>query len=381
MAKKSKKEKKAKKAKAEMVGMMIEAKGFDVAHKIWLAGVGAYGKAYDAAADGVGKVGGQSGVLFDDLVKRGEEIEGDVRERLSSNKAVAKMTKRMAKVTGQVTEQVSKVRGRVTEATEDVTGTVSKFQNEQRERLEARMERMRDALGIDKFTGKTKIADKLHSKLDDLEEKVASLRASSGGIDDKVKARVERLSTEIAAIGGKVKKARKAVTKVAKKAVAARKSVTKKAPVAKKAVAKKTAPKKAAVKKTAAKKVVAKKTIAKKTVAKKVATKKTAAKKPAAKKAVKAKAPVAKKSATPKVDANGRLARAVGKADDLKVIKGVGPALEKKLNQNGIFHYWQIADLRKAQIQALESELNFPGRVTRDAWKTQARVLAKAATV
>ena len=376
MAKKSKKEKKAKKAKAEMVGMMIEAKGFDVAHKIWLAGVGAYGKAYDAAADGVGKVGGQSGVLFDDLVKRGEEIEGDVRERLSSNKAVAKMTKRMAKVTGQVTEQVSKVRGRVTEATEDVTGTVSKFQNEQRERLEARMERMRDALGIDKFTGKTKIADKLHSKLDDLEEKVASLRASSGGIDDKVKARVERLSTEIAAIGGKVKKARKTVTKVAKKAVAARKTVTKKAPVAKKVVAKKAAPKKAAVKKT-----VAKKTVAKKTVTKKVVAKKTVAKKPVAKKAVKAKAPAAKKAATPKVDANGRLARAVGKADDLKVIKGVGPALEKKLNQNGIFHYWQIADLRKAQIQALESELSFPGRVTRDAWKTQARVLAKAATV
>ena len=371
MAKKSKKEKKAKKAKAKMVGMLIEAKGFDVAHKIWLAGVGAYGKAYDAAADGVGKVGGQSGVLFDDLVKRGEEIEGDVRERLASNKAVSKMTEQMAKVTGQVSEQVSKVRGRVTEATEDVTDTVSKFQNEQRERLEVRMERMRDALGIDKFAGKPKIADKLHSKLDDLEEKVASLRANSHGVDDKVKARVERLSTEIAAIGGKVKKARKTVTKVAKKAVSARKTVTKKAPVSKKVVAKKAAPKKAATKKPVAKKVTAKKAV----------TKKPAAKKVVAKKPVKAKAPAAKKAATPKVDANGRLARAVGKADDLKVIKGVGPALEKKLKQNGIFHYWQIADLRKAQIEALESELSFPGRVTRDAWKTQARVLAKAATV
>ncbi len=360
MAKKSKKDKKAKKAKAKMVGMMIEAKGFDVAHKIWLAGVGAYGKAYDAAADGVGKVGGQSGVLFDDLVKRGEEIEGDVRDRLGSSKAVAKMTKQMAKVTDQVTEQVSKVRGRVTEATEDVTGTVSKFQHEQRERLEARMERMRDALGIDKFTGKTKIADKLHSKLDDLEEKVASLRASSGGVDEKVKARVERLGAEISAIGGKVKKARKTVTKVAKKAVAARKTVTKTAPVAKKAVAKKAAPKK-------------------------TAARKTAVKKPVARKAVKTKAPVAKKVAkkavTPEVDDNGRLARAAGKADDLKMLKGVGPALEKKLNQNGIFHYWQIAALRKVQIQALESDLGYPGRVTRDAWKAQARVLAKAAAV
>ena len=319
MAKKSKKAQKAEKAKAKMVGAVIEAKGFDVAHKIWLAGVGAYGKAYDVAADGIGKVGGQSGVLFDDLVKRGEEIEGDVRARLKSNTAVVKMTAQMTKVTDQVSEQVNMVRGKVTEATADVTGTVSKFQEEQRERLEARMQRMRDALGIDKLIGKAKKTEKLHSKLDDLEEQVASLRATSGDADDKVKARVERLSTEIAAVGGKVKK-------VAKKAI-----------------------------------------------------KKTAKKAAVAKKVVKAKAPVRKKAATPKVDANGRLAKAMGKADDLKLIKGVGAVLETKLNKAGIFHFWQIAALKKAQIEVLETDMSFPGRVTRDAWKTQAKVFAKNA--
>ncbi len=312
----AKKDKKAKKAKARMVGAMVEARGFDVAHKIWLAGVGAYGKAYDVAADGVGKVSGQSEVLFDDLVKRGEEIEGDVRARLASNSAVTRMTEQMTKVS----EQVSKVRGRVTEATADVTETVSKFQDEQRERLEARMQRMRDALGIDKFTGKTKKSEKLHSKLDDLEEQVAELRANSAGADDKVKARVERLSAEIAAVGGKPKTARKAAKKAVKKAV----------------------------RKTA-------KTVAKVTKAKTTKT----------------------KAATLLTDANGRLAKAIGKADDLKLIKGVGAVLEGRLNKAGIFHFWQIAGLKKAQIDRLETVMRFPGRIARDGWKAQAKAFAK----
>ena len=32
-----------------------------------------------------------------------------------------------------------------------------------------------------------------------------------------------------------------------------------------------------------------------------------------------------------------------GVADDLKKLAGVSPAIEKKLNDLGIFHYWQIA--------------------------------------
>lgn len=321
MAKKDKKakgEKKAakaaKKAKAQFMGAAIEAKGFDVAHKIWLAGVGAYGKAYDVATEGVGKVSGQGEVLFDDLVSRGEEIESDVRARLSSNTAIAKMTEQMSRVA----EEASKVRGRVAEATGDASEVVSKFQAEQRERLEARMERMREALGIKQFSLKTKKAEKLHSKLDDLEEQVADLRANSDGADDKVKARVERLSEEIASVGGKAKKAKK--TKKAK---------TKAAPKAKAAVKAKPAP---------------------------------------------------RAKAAPKTDENGRLTKPLGQADDLKLIKGVGAVLERRLNDAGIFHFWQISALRKAQMDALESVLRFPGRMTRDNWKAQARALAKKVT-
>jgi len=312
MAKKTKKDKKAQKAnekvKAQFLGAAIEAKGFDVAHKIWLAGVGAYGKAYDVAADGVGKVSGQGEVLFDDLVARGEEIENDVRARLSSNTAISKMTDQMTRVA----EEAAKVRGRVVEATGDATEAVSKFQAEQRERLEARMERMRDALGLKKFSLKAKKSEKLHSKLDELEEQVAELQANADGVDDKVKARVERLSEEIAAVGGKKKKAKKA-----KKIKASTKAKT---------------------------------------------------------------APKTRAKAEPKTDENGRLSKPFGNADDLKLIKGVGAVLERRLNDAGIFHFWQIAALRKAQMDALEAILRFPGRMTRDNWKAQARALAKTVT-
>ena len=172
---------------------------------------------------------------------------------------------------------------------------------------------MREALGLKQFSLKAKKAEKLHSKLDDLEEQVADLKADAEGVDDKVKARVERLSEEIAAVGGKAKKTKK--------------------------------------------------------------TKKVKAKKPAAK--AKAKAKVA---AAPKADENGRLSKPIGSADDLKLIKGVGAVLERRLNDAGIFHFWQIAKLRKAQMDMLEGSLRFPGRMTRDNWKAQARALAKTVT-
>ena len=181
MAKKDKKAKKqAKKANAQFLGAAIEAKGFDVAHKIWLAGVGAYGKAYDVATEGVGKVSEQGEVLFEDLVARGEEIESDVRARLTSNTAINKKTEQM----NRVTEEAAKDRARDRDAAGDANEAVTKFQSEQRERLEARMERMRDALGLKQFSLKGKKAEKLHSKLDDLEEQVADLKADADGVDD-----------------------------------------------------------------------------------------------------------------------------------------------------------------------------------------------------
>ncbi|MBN9335727.1 NADH-quinone oxidoreductase subunit NuoE [Devosia sp.] len=66
-----------------------------------------------------------------------------------------------------------------------------------------------------------------------------------------------------------------------------------------------------------------------------------------------------------------------GPADDLKLISGVGPVLEGKLNAIGITKWSQVATMTPDQIAALESSLNFKGRVARDNWLQQADVLAR----
>ena len=93
------------------------------------------------------------------------------------------------------------------------------------------------------------------------------------------------------------------------------------------------------------------------------------------------------KPATPKaaadtssMDERGRLSAPQGEADDLKKIKGVGPVLEGKLNEAGIFHFWQVAALKSDQIEALEEEMSFPGRITRDDWIAQASGFAAEAS-
>ena len=66
-----------------------------------------------------------------------------------------------------------------------------------------------------------------------------------------------------------------------------------------------------------------------------------------------------------------------GAADDLKSISGVGPKLESALNEAGIFHFWQIAGLTEEQIEALDTKLDFRGRIARDNWIEQARQLSE----
>ncbi len=66
-----------------------------------------------------------------------------------------------------------------------------------------------------------------------------------------------------------------------------------------------------------------------------------------------------------------------GKADDLKMIKGVGPKLEALLHSLGFFHYDQVAGWTPAEIAWVDRNLDgFAGRVIRDRWAAQARILA-----
>lgn len=65
-----------------------------------------------------------------------------------------------------------------------------------------------------------------------------------------------------------------------------------------------------------------------------------------------------------------------GAPDDLKLIVGVGPVLERMLQQLGIGTYRQIARWTERDIDEFDARLHeFPGRIRRDAWVTQARAL------
>jgi len=62
--------------------------------------------------------------------------------------------------------------------------------------------------------------------------------------------------------------------------------------------------------------------------------------------------------------------------DDLKLIVGIGPVLERMLHQMGIATYRQIARWSERDIDEFDARLaEFPGRIRRDAWVTQAREL------
>jgi NADH-quinone oxidoreductase subunit E len=66
-----------------------------------------------------------------------------------------------------------------------------------------------------------------------------------------------------------------------------------------------------------------------------------------------------------------------GAADDLKKIKGVGPKLEELLHSLGFYHFDQIANWTAEEVAWVDDNLEgFKGRVTRDDWVAQARILA-----
>jgi NADH-quinone oxidoreductase subunit E len=64
--------------------------------------------------------------------------------------------------------------------------------------------------------------------------------------------------------------------------------------------------------------------------------------------------------------------------DDLKAISGIGPKLERVLNDLGVWTYAQIADWHREEIAWVDDTLGFKGRIERDAWLAQAAKFAGA---
>lgn len=109
----------------------------------------------------------------------------------------------------------------------------------------------------------------------------------------------------------------------------------------------------------------------------------------AAKSAVTAKATAKPKAATSSKSAGKADVAGAGKkprtmkaprkagADDLKLIKGVGPKIEALLHKIGFFHYDQVSKWGAGEIAWVDQNLEgFKGRVSRDDWVSQAKSLA-----
>ncbi|RVC21867.1 proton-conducting membrane transporter [Mesorhizobium sp. M7A.F.Ca.AU.002.02.1.1] len=124
----------------------------------------------------------------------------------------------------------------------------------------------------------------------------------------------------------------------------------------------------------------------------KSATTKPATAKPAAAKAVSAKPaakPVATKTSAPAKSAMSKPATvkpatakpatakpASGKPDNLRRLIGIGPVNEKLLKAQGVTSFAQIASWTAADIKRIEDVMNFDGRIARERWIEQAKLLA-----
>ena len=123
--------------------------------------------------------------------------------------------------------------------------------------------------------------------------------------------------------------------------------------------------------------------------AKSAATKPAPAK-PAAAKAVTAKPaakPAAAKASAPAKSATSKPATATkaapapakpasGKPDNLRRLIGIGPVNEKLLKAQGVTSFAQIAGWTAADIKRIEDVMNFDGRIARERWIEQAKLLA-----
>lgn len=163
-------------------------KAGEIARNIWLAGVGAYGRAVDEAQGRLEKAGVETPKLFRDLVKAGAALEEEARSALSASQ-------------------------------------------EARQSVEERIGRVRENFRLQR-PGQGDDLQALHEKIDRLSARVEALTAALEGGAAPAKAK-----TKAKAKAAPRKK--KAAAKTAKDAKAAKKAPARKAPARKKTAAKK----------------------------------------------------------------------------------------------------------------------------------------------
>lgn len=87
-------------------------------------------------------------------------------------------------------------------------------------------------------------------------------------------------------------------------------------------------------------------------------------------------APASKTAAAPKKATAPKRPAPPVRPDDLRRIIGIGPANEKLLHRQGVRTFAQIAAWKAADIKRIEDVLEFDGRIARERWVEQAKLLA-----
>jgi polyhydroxyalkanoate synthesis regulator phasin len=124
----------------------------DTARRIWLAGVGAYGRAFTEAQEAIKDVGGGTSRVFDDLVQKGEMIEMAV-----SAKGKDLMDK--ARVPDlNMDERIAKMRSRLMRG-EEVAADMSDF-DARLTAVEGKLDRILDILETQKAPARKPAAKK-----------------------------------------------------------------------------------------------------------------------------------------------------------------------------------------------------------------------------
>lgn len=111
----------------------------DMAKNIWLAGLGAYGKAFDEASERYEKVSKETSRMFDELVSKGRRLEGETSDKINH--------------------------------------TLMDVKEKSTHTLDERITQVRQALGFGEFSRDSKL-DELHHKVDALSLKLDQLLAA-----------------------------------------------------------------------------------------------------------------------------------------------------------------------------------------------------------
>ena len=81
------------------------------------------------------------------------------------------------------------------------------------------------------------------------------------------------------------------------------------------------------------------------------------------------------------IDSHPRAEPTQGPGDTLTQLKGLGPKAASRLNELGVTRFDQIASWNESDVAAIDAQMGaFRGRITRDRWVEQARLLAKGDT-